>query len=330
MALDRIDLRVQAGKQSVWGTAVPTTVMLRGLEDFTIAPDIDIRSFEDMSLALAGSNAAGVYTVGGGGNGNGWCSYEHLCYWLDSLFGEATPGAPNYTYAYVAPVSTAPTPRIMTLQLAHSSVGGYAVVGGIVNELTLTQEMTEPLTFDVSILGNKVDADTRDALAIPVVNPITGLHLTHLYIDTWATAPGTTDYAPLCAVRRASLNVNANRTPRYCFGQVGAGSYRTDPWDGTLELTLDFDASSKAIIDSIVGGTLTQRNVKLLWDDTANRQLALTFAGVVTDMPDIFEDDDGVTTVSLTLAKMYNANWTTPYSPNWIDIKVKNQLTTLP
>jgi hypothetical protein len=244
--------------------------------------------------------------------------------------GEATPGTPNYTYAYTAPVSSVPAPRIMTLQLSHSSVGGYCIVGGIVNELTLTQEMTEPLTFDATLLGNKVAADARDVLSIPVVNPITGLHLTHLYIDNWATAPGTTDYTPLCAVRRVALTVNANRSPRYCFGQVGAGSYRTDPWDGTLELTLDFDAASKALIDSIVGGTLTQRNVKLTWDDTAARQVALTFAGTVTDMPDIFDEDDGITTVSFTLERMYNSNWTTPYSPNWLDIRVKNGLTTLP
>lgn len=330
MALDRRDLRVQVGKQTVWGTNVATTAMLRGVEDFTISPDIDIRTFDDMSLGLAGSDSAAVYTVGGGGSLNGWATYEHLCYFLDALFSEATPGAPNYTYSYTAPITTVPTPRIMTMQLSHSTVGGYCITGGIVGELTLTQEMTEPLTFDATILGNKIEADSRDALSVPVVNPITGLHLTHLYIDPWATAPGTTDYTPLCAVRRASLNVNPNRTPRYCFGTSGAGSYITDAWDGTLELTLDFDATSKAVIDSIVGGTLTQKNVKLTWADTAARSLAITFAGTITDMPDIFEDDDGITTVSLTLSRTYNSNWTTPYSPNWLDIKAQNALATLP
>ena len=331
MALDVKDLRIQAGKQSVWETAVATTVMLRGMEEFTITPDIDIRTFEDMSLGLAGGSAVGVYTVGGGGQGSGWATYEHLPYFLDALFGEATPTTPNYTYKYAAPISAPPTPRIMTLQLSHSTVGGYAIVGGIVNELTLTQEMTEPLTFDVTILGNKIEADARDVLTVPTVNPITGLHLAHIWIDSWATAPGTTEWTPLCAVRRASLNINANRTPRYCFGQVGAGAYTSDTWEGTLELTLDFDADSKALIDAIIGGTATQRNVKLQWDDlSTTRQLDIGFAGVVTDMPDIFEDNDGITTVTFTLSRLYNPNWTTPYAPNWVDIRCKNALTTLP
>jgi hypothetical protein len=323
MSVDMTDLRVQNGKQTAWDTAVAATKMARGVENFTIDPDIDIRVLEDMSLGYAGSTVAAVLKTGGMGNMSGWATYEQLPLWLDSLIEEdATPaGSDPYDYVYAAPISSLGTQTLYTAQITDATDDGYALVGALANELTLTQGVAETLNFDLGFIGYEAAADVYDSIAIPAVNPILATHLTTIHWDAWGDAPGTTSLAN-CYVRNMVLNINANRNPRYCYGSSAANSYRTDPYTGRLELTLEFNSTTQTDIDAIVGGTLTQKNVRLTWADTSDRGLVIDFAGVVAEMPTIFEDDDGVATVTVTLDRMYNSNWG---SPNWLAMTVTNQ-----
>lgn len=323
MSVDMADLRVQIGKQSAWATVVATTKMMRGVESVTIDPDIEVRQLEDMSLNYAGSTTAAVLKTGAMGNMSGWACYEQLPLWFDSLIEEdATPtGSDPYEYIYAPPISALGTQVMYTLQIADATDNGYALVGALANELTLTQNVADVLKFDVGFIGNSGAADAYDTLTIPAVNPIQASHLTTIHMDAWATAPGTTTLSN-CFVRNMVLNINANRDIRYCYGATAANSYRTNAYTGRLELTLEFNSTTKTTIDSIIGGTLTQRNVRLTWADGLSRGMVIDFAGTVVQMPTIFEDDDGVAVVTVTFDRTYNSNWA---SPNWLAVTVENQ-----
>ena len=303
------EVRAQVASQTNFTTAATPTVALRGLEELTLrsANDIEVRG--DMTTALAGGDTGMVKAIAGAGSFSGWASYEHLAWWLDNLFGEATPSG-SYTRAYAAPITTAPTPRIVSLVKGDSTVGAYQLVGALTSSFTLTGEIGEPLMFSGDLIGVKLQADALESLTAPTVNPIMSAHFTAFKWDAWGGTMGTTTLAA-CTVRSFEFTFNPDRNARGCFGTLTAGAYVENPWTGTLKLGLEFNSTTKTDVDAIIGGTLSQRQVQMVATDST-RSLTLQFAGTVTEDLEIFSDDDGVVTVDVTLERTYHstfANW---------------------
>jgi hypothetical protein len=321
------ELRVQAGSQSAIGTGVTPTVLLRGVEEFSIQPSTDIRMLPDMSLGLSGSSQAVIGSIGAVANGNGWATYQHLPYWLDALFAEATPGAaPTYTRDYAAPTTAATAQadmRILTLVVGDGTVGGYGLTGGVVNSLTLRGEPTEPLQWTVEVLGIKAEARANASLSAGSVDTILGSQLGDMTWDTWAGTMGTT---PLddCTIRWWELSINANRSTRNCFGTTTPNDYQEEAWDGELKLSLEFNATTKTDVTSIIGGTLTQKQIQFDWTGGTNQALQIQFAGTVTEPPQLFSDEDGIVTVELTLTRSYHTTFA-----NWLKMSIDNAVATL-
>ena len=71
MATNMTELRVQAGKQTVWGTGVIPTVMLRGITEFKVKPEQEVKELNDLNLNFAGADNQELVTVGGGGSFSG-------------------------------------------------------------------------------------------------------------------------------------------------------------------------------------------------------------------------------------------------------------------
>lgn len=307
------DLRLQAGKQSVFATGVTPTVALRGITGFKVKPEQELKVLNDLQLNLAGGDTAVIASNGGTASLDGWATYEDLAYWFDSLFGEATPGgSPGYSRAYAAPITTQPTPRIQTLMHGDATVGAYQLIGAIVNDLTFKVEVKKEATFNTNLIGNSVAAGTlAGALTTRTVTPIMAGDIQTLFLDAWAGTMGTTALTK-CFLRYLELNVKANRSTRYCVGNLAAQDYVTRPWDGTLKLRLEWNATSKAVIDEMVGGAAAKRQFEANFSGGTNKTLKLQFAGSIMESPDIFEDDDGVVSASFTLKNTYQgtfANW---------------------
>jgi len=306
------ELRVQVGTQSGgFTTGVAPTVQLRGIEELQLRSKNKVTMLEDMTLGLAGASQAVVGSVGGEGSVKAWMSYEHIGYWLDNLFGQATPsGAGPYTRNYAAPGATAPTPRILSIVKGNSAVGAYQLVGGLLSSMTLRMELEEPLRLQGDLVGNKIAADTLEALSDVAVNPIMASQVASIKMDAWGGTMGTTTLTA-CQVRMMELMVQPDRALRPCFGSLTRDSYAERAWDGSLKLSLEFDGTSKTDIDAIIGGTLTQKQVEINFADST-RSLKLQFAGTVADDLELFGDDDGVVTAEFTLTRTYHttfANW---------------------
>lgn len=316
------ELRLQAAKQTVFGTGVTPTVLLRGVEDakFTAAREMEVR--EDLAIALAGGDTAMLYALSAAGSVSGWASYEHICYWLDNLLGEATPGAgPGYARAYAAPIATAPTRRILSLVYGDGSVGAYQMIGALCNAMTLRFEAKKALEFNADLVGVGLAADTLEALAIPTVNPIMATHLDAIKMDSWAGTMGTTTLAA-CTLRSAELSIDAPASLRHCFGSLSPSTYVEMPYDGSLKLVLEWNATSKAVVDELIAGT-SQRQVQLT-ATSSSKIFQVQFAGSIEDDVDIFDDDDGVVTASLTLKRTYHSTFA-----NWLKINVTNGVSAL-
>ena len=319
------ELRVQAGTQSVWGTGVTPTVALRGITGCKIKPDQQIDILSDMLLNFTGGDTPVISRNGGGGSVDGWASYEDLAYWLDSFFGQATPGAgPAYARAYAAPITTLPTLRLLSLVHGEANVGAYRLIGGIGNTFTLKQEVGKELTFSQELIGSTVDASTlAGALSVRTVTPIVSGDVTTMFLDAWAGTMGSTALTK-CTLRSLTLTVNANRQNRYCIGSLTSPDYITKPWEGTLDLMLEWNSVSKAVIDEMVGGAKSQRQFEVNYSGGTNKTLKIQFAGTVSESPDIFQDDDGVIAVGLKMKGTYHGTFA-----NWLKMSLSSAVSTL-
>ncbi len=319
------DLRVQAGKQTVWETAVAPSVALRGVTEFKVKPEQEIKVLNDLQLNMAGGDTSVILSNGGGGSVQGWASYEDLPYWWDALLGEATPGVgPGYSRAYAAPITTLPTPRIQTLMLGDETVGAYKLVGGILNEFTLKLEPKKEVIYTGAFIGNSVAAGAlTGALATRTVIPIMASDVATLFLDTWAGTMGATALTK-CFLRSLELSIKSNRSTRYCVGDLKAASYISKPWESTLKLRLEWNATSKAVIDEMVGGAAAKRQFEVNFSGGTNKTLKIQYAGTITEAPEIFEDDDGVVSVGLTLTRTYHGTFA-----NWLKITHVNAVASL-
>lgn len=316
------EIRVQAGTQSVFATGVAPTVQLRGIEELAIRSQNEVTMLEDMTLGLAGASQAVVAGIGGEGAVTAWCSYEHLAYWLDNLFGQATPsGAGPYVRAYAAPTTTAPTPRVLSL-VKGTSTGSYRLVGALLSSMTLRLEQGRPLMLNGDLVGNKVNTQALGSLSDVAVNPIMASHVATIKYDTWAGTMGGTSL-DRCFVRMAELTVEPDRALRPCFGSLSKDDYAERAWNGTLRLSLEFNSTTKTDVDAVIGGTLTQKQVELNFADST-RALQIQFAGTVTENLEIFGDDDGVVSVEMVLTRTYHSTFA-----NWLKVSLTNALQTL-
>ena len=316
------ELRVQAGSQVSFASGVTPTIQLRGIEELMLRSKNNVLMLEDMSLGLAGASQAVVAGIGGEGSVKAWCSYEHLAYWLDNMFGNATPsGAGPYVRAYAAPSASAPTPRILSL-VKGTSIGAYQLVGALLSSLTLRLEQESALMLNGDLVGNKVATDALESLADVSVNPIMASQVASIYWDAWAGTMGTTAL-DRCYVRMMELSIEPDRKLRPCFGSLSKDAYSESAWTGTLKLSLEFNATTKTDVDAIIGGTLTQRQVEINFADST-RALELQFAGTVTDDLEIFGDDDGVVTAEVTLTRTYHSTF-----GNWFKASLSNGVATL-
>ena len=323
MTVSTHELRVQAGTQANFTTGATPTVALRGIEEMGLRTDNNVELLDDMSLGLAGSSTAVVRGIGASGGAKGWASYEHLPYWLENLFGTATPsGAGPYLREGGAPLTTAPSPRILSLVKGAGAVGAYQLVGALLTRFKLRLESADALRFDGDLIGNKLSPDNLEALATPDVTPIMADHVTVIRWDDWGGTMGATSLSQ-CTLRFLELEINPDRKARACIGSLSRDKYVPGIWDGTLKLGLEFNNTTKTDVDAIIGGTLTQKQFHAQFSNGANNSLILQFAGTVAEDLEIFGDDDGVVTVDVTLQRTYHpgfGNWFKYVISNGVDV----------
>lgn len=320
-------LQAQIGLESTYGTAVAGTAKLMGLSEISMTPELEGFINQDMRGSLQPGVITTLGKVGASAKFKTKVLYQDFPYWLDGLFGRATPSGGNpYTYAYTAPTTAVPTNPRMSTFLYGDSTGTYKITSALVSALTVKGESNQEWMADVELFGQSVTTGTLAGLSDRTVAVAMGNN-TSLWIDAWGGTIGTTAIATTAFA--FELKLKPQRERKYYFGAATAGGFYDGRWmpeDNTLTLSLEFNATSKAYLDSIISSTaLAGYQVRLQSTTGASAFCTFNFAGYCMEPPEIFTDRDGVSTLEITLQATYN-----PTLTNWFTGSVINAVSSLP
>ena len=318
--------------QSAWQTAfgtpkTPATVKLQNVSSFRLRPEFQTRALEQLRGTLAPTHQTTLDNYAGSATFEvSDETFEDVNYWLEALFGTASPtGSDPYVRAYAAPLTSAVTPKFMTLQWGQTN-GVFQIQDASVASLTLSGADNTGIQVGGSIIGGKVTAGTYTSL-----NDRTGVTrmsgcMASVGIATWDTSSFTT---LANSAFSWELSINSNREYRGYLGDCTPTTYNDQKWNGQLRLSLELNDSTDDHLIAMLStaSAILERQVKIEYKtgtSTTERSMAITFAGHSMQAPELFQDRNGVTTYDLVLDGVYN-----PTLANWLKIETKSATQTL-
>lgn len=327
---DLFELRVGPEADSdAWGTGVAQTHKVMGVTDFSLTPLVESQQIKDRKGSIAPGYESVPLRIHGEANLSGIVNYEYFPLWLDGLFGAATPAADTdiYTYAYTGPTTAHPTPRKYTMAWGNANDvdSVKSLTSATIRDLQISGATGEPITYTANFIGYSVDTDTFDsaAEANSTITTTRGCDFA-LAIDPSSDAAGTTSITTTWM--DFDLNINSNRAPFWHLGSLQATNAREARWDVSLRLGMELNTTSAAYLDSILTTTTTtfERVVKVTATNGSN-QFIFTVNGVALEAPQLYQDNDGVTTVSLMLTGQFNSVLST-----YLTMSVVNTVSVMP
>ena len=318
--------------QSAWQTAFGTpnttaTVKLQNVSSFRMRPEFQTRALEQLRGTLAPTHQTTLDNYAGSATFEvSDETFEDVNYWLEALFGTASPtGSDPYVRAYAAPLTSAVTPKFMTLQWGQTN-GVFQIQDASVASLTLSGADNTGIQVGGSIIGGKVTAGTYTSL-----NDRTGTTrmsgcMASVAIETWT---GST-FTPLASSAFSwELSINSNREYRGYLGDCTPTAYNDQKWNGQLRLSLELNDTTDDYLIAMLGASsaILEKQVRITYktgSGNGERSMAITFAGHSMQAPELFQDRNGVTTYDLVLDGVYN-----PTLANWLKIETKSATQTL-
>lgn len=323
MALSPDLIQQQVGKETTWGTPVTPTAKLMLVDDCELEPIVEADLHEEARGSLFPGFIADLKKIGAKGKVAGKQSFEDL-HFLEGMFGVATPGGGGpYTRAYAPPSTSAPTPRMQTLVKGNGS-NVYTGEGMLPTDAEFTFATNAPLRYSYNLIGEEVTtAGSLAALSDRSVNAAMAQHVS-LFIDAAGGTIGST--AISTPFFSGALKINAKRTTYPGMGSLKDAGFVDGKFSATLEMTLMFDATSKAYLDAILAGSsIFQKLVRIKYTKDVNHILTFDFSGVALQAPKPFEAANDVTALKFTL----NAINDTVFG-SWLAINSTNQVSALP
>lgn len=323
MAIDHKALfAVAIGEESTRGTAVAATAKLAGVDGAPISAGVEVwRGTDEARGTLAPAYMSVIGRVNPGVSLSGRATWEQLGNFLDAFFGKATPsGTGPYTRSYAAPLGAQPALTPWTVYYGSPS-NAWRLTGGVANELTISATSGEPLSASLNMIGVGVESTTMPALAEPSATPI--IHGGALYIDDFTGTVGTTQVTDVVFVDW-ELSLNANRANLFGVDAALAKDLVHQKMDGTLRVTLTVGPSSVGLLNALLTPGEVKRQVRIEHTSGTN-SLKIDFAGALTEVGEIVQDQDGAATLQFTLSGEY-----CPALGNWLKIELVNDIATLP
>lgn len=328
-------LRVcQVGKESVWGTSVPATAVMGGIEDVTIKPMITntqrryLRGDYSPAHAVVQTDTRGKAMVSGD------FTYEDLPMILNSAIKGGVTGTVTdtsaYTYAFPFPLTASPAVESRTWE-AYDGQQEYELTSGLVESFTLSGAAANDgvVKFVANIIGVAATKSTlTGALTARVVNPLAAGNV-KLYIDALGGTVGTTVKADTLIDWTFTYNTGLH-LKKFQSGGLAPTLFGYGLPSAQLVVTAEFNSVAVAELDAHVAGT--GRLYRILGEGglagsaTAKYTLDIQCAGDITDASDLWGDRDGNTTMQLTIKNRYDAG----AFANWGKINVINKVVTLP
>ena len=319
---------LQSAWQSAFGTPNTTaTVKLQNVSSFRLRPEFQTRALEQLRGTLAPTHQSTLDNYAGSATFEvSDETFEDVNYWLDALFGAATPtGTLPYVRAYNAPTTAAVTPHFMTLQYGQTDEV-WQLQDASVASLTLSGADNTGVQVGGSIIGGKVTAGSLASLSDRTgVTRMSGC-MASVAIAAWDSSSFTT---LANSAFSWELSINSNREYRGYLGNCTPTAYSDQKWNGQLRLSFELnDTTDDHLIAMLsTASAILERQVKIEYKtgtSTTERSMAITFAGHSMQAPELFQDRNGVTTYDLVLDGVYNSTL-----GNWLKIETKSATQTL-
>ena len=319
---------LQSAWQSAFGTPkTPATVKLQNVSSFRLRPEFQTRALEQLRGTLAPTHQTTLDNYSGSATFEvSDETFEDVNYWLEALFGTASPTGPGpYVRAYAAPTTAAITPHFMTLQWGQAN-GVFQMQDASVASLTLSGANNTGVQVGGSIVGGKVTAGALQTLDDrTAVTRMSGC-MASVSIADWSSSSFT---ALSSSAFSWELSINSNREYRGYLGDCAPTAYNDQKWNGQLRLSLELNDTTDDHLIAMLGASsaILEKQVKIEYKtgtSTTERSMAITFAGHSMQAPELFPDRNGVLTYDLVLDGVYN-----PTLANWLKIETKSATQTL-
>ena len=319
---------LQSAFQTAFGTAVATsTVKLQNVSSFKLRPEFETRALDQLRGTLAPTHQTTLDHYAGSASFEvSDESFEDVNYWLEALFGTATPsGAGPYTRTYNAPTTSGVTPRFMTLQYGQTNEV-WQLQDASVASLTLSGANNTGVQVGGSIIGGKVVAGALQSLADrTAITRMSGC-MASVSIETWS---GSTFTALANSAFSWELSINSNREYRGYLGDCTPTAHHDQKWNGQLKLSLELNDTTDDHLIAMLGAAsaILEKQVRITYTtgtSTGLRSMVINFAGHSMQAPEMFPDRNGVTTYDLVLDGVYN-----PTLTNWLTIETKSETNVL-
>ena len=320
---------LQSAWQANFGTAVATsTVKLQNVSSFKLTPDFETRALSQLRGTLAPTHETVLNSYKSNANFEvSDESFEDINYWLDAMFGAATPGgAGPYTRAYAAPTTAQPTPHFMTLQWGQANEV-WQMQDASVTTLTISGANNTGVQVGGSLIVGKVIEGALQALSDRTTTSKPTGCMASLAIDAWNGTAGTTTITS--SAFSWELTVNANREYRAYLGECTPSAYNDKPWSGQLKLSMELNNTTDDYLIAMLAtaNTILQKQVQILYTTGSAgtlRTFKIQFAGHSMSAPELFQDRNGVMTYDLVLDGVYN-----PTMSNWLKIDTTSNISAL-
>ena len=319
---------LQSAWQAAFGTAVPTaTVKLQNVSSFKLRPEFQTRMLEQLRGSLAPTHQTTLDQYSGSASFEvSDETFEDVNYWLETLFGTATPtGTGPYVRAYAAPTTSAITPRFLTLQYGQTGEV-WQLQDASVASLTLSGANNTGVQVGGSIVGGKVTAGALQTLDDrTAVTRMSGC-MASVAIETWT---GST-FTPLASSAFSwEISINSNREYRGYLGDCTPTAYHDQKWNGQLRLSLELNATTDDYLIAMLGASsaILEKQVRITYKTgigSGERSMVITFAGHSMQAPEFFQNRNGVVTYDLVLDGVYN-----PTLANWLKIETASETAVL-
>jgi len=320
---------LQSAWQSKFGTPNATaTVKLQNVSSFRLRPEFQTRALEQLRGTLAPTHQTTLDNYSGSATFEvSDETFEDVNYWLEALFGKASPtGTGPYVRAYAAPTTSAITPQFMTLQWGQTN-GVFQLQDASVASLTLSGADNTGVQVGGSIVAGKVIQGTLASFSLDrtAVTRMSGC-MASVAIETWAGSA----FTPLASSAFSwELSINSNREYRGYLGDCTPTAYHDQKWNGQLRLSLELNAKTHDYLIAMLGASsaILEKQVRIKYStgsEASLRSMTITFAGHSMQAPEFFQNRNGVVTYDLVLDGVYN-----PTLANWLKIETASETAVL-
>lgn len=281
---------LQSAWQSAFGTPNATaTVKLQNVSSFRLRPEFQTRALEQLRGTLAPTHQTTLDNYAGSATFEvSDETFEDVNYWLEALFGTASPtGTGPYVRAYAAPTTAAITPHFMTLQWGQAD-GVFQLQDASIASLTLSGADNTGVQVGGSIIAGKVIPGTLASLLDrTAVTRMSGC-MASVAIETWTGSA----FTPLASSAFSwELSINSNREYRGYLGDCTPTAYHDQKWNGQLRLSLELNGTTDDYLIAMLGASsaILEKQVRIKYSTGSGaslRSMTITFAGHSMQAPE--------------------------------------------